>query len=271
MPCTNVFLNFLQYYKRHDPQTADEQEMMENLFDVLCSSLVVTVNRDRFLRGEGLQLMNLMLREKKISRNGSLKVLDHALQGPEGKDNCTKFVDILGLRTIFPLFMKTPLKNRKGIISAEEHEGNENSYTKEKYLPNKFITKKLLFFFAEHVMSIICNLLKNCKGQQRQRVLSKFTENDYEKVDRLMELHFKYLEKIEELEKNSKQEEEDEEEYYLRRVSGGLFILQLVDYVLLEVCTGCLPAVKQRVMTILAQRRGSLKTIRHIMRGTLLW
>lgn len=48
--------------------------MMENLFNVLCSSLMATVNRDRFLRGEGPQLMNLMLREKKMSRNGSLKV-----------------------------------------------------------------------------------------------------------------------------------------------------------------------------------------------------
>lgn len=43
--------------------------------------------------------------------------------------------------------------------------------------------------------------------------------------------------------------------------------MQLVDYVLLEACTGCPPAVKQRVTRILAQRRASLKTIRHIMRG----
>ena len=52
-----------------------------------------------------------------------LQVLDHAMNGPEGKDNCNKFVDILGLRTIFPLFMKTPKKNRKKIVTAEEHEG----------------------------------------------------------------------------------------------------------------------------------------------------
>lgn len=109
-------------------------------------------------------------------------------------------------------------------------------------------------------------MLRNCKGQQRQRLLSKFTENDYEKVDRLMELHFKYLEKVEEVEKEAR-EEEDEEESYLRRLDGGLFTLQLVDYVLLEACTGCPPAVKQRVTRILAQRRASLKTIRHIMRG----
>jgi len=62
-------------------------------------------------------------------------------------------------------------------------------------------------------------------------------------------------------------EDEDEEESYLRRLDGGLFILQLIDYVLLEACTGCPPAVKQRVTRILAQRRASLKTIRHIMRG----
>lgn len=52
----------LQVFKRHNPATAEEQEMMENLFDALCSCLMLAANRDRFLRGEGLQLMNLMLR-----------------------------------------------------------------------------------------------------------------------------------------------------------------------------------------------------------------
>ena len=35
---------------------------MENLFDCLCSLMLEVSNRERFLRGEGLQLMNLMLR-----------------------------------------------------------------------------------------------------------------------------------------------------------------------------------------------------------------
>lgn len=95
------------------------------------------------------------------------------MSGPHGKDNCNKFVDILGLRTIFPLFMKTPRKNRKKVLSTEEHE--------------------------EHVSSIIASMLRNCRGSQRQRLVSKFTESDHEKVDRLMELHFKYLEKVEAL------------------------------------------------------------------------
>jgi len=131
------------------------------------------------------------------------------MNGPDGRDNCSKFVDILGLRTIFPLFMKTPTKNRKKMLTAEEHEGIReyivSIYINIIKLINFVIYSKIInSTFAEHVISIIASMLKNCKGQQRQRLLSKFTENDYEKVDRLMELHFKYLEKVEEVEKNGK-------------------------------------------------------------------
>lgn len=245
----DVLLQQLAFYKRHDPSSAEESEMMENLFDCLCSSLMVSTNRDKFLRGEGLQLMNLMLREKKLSRNGSLKVLNHAMSGPDGRDNCNKFVDILGLRTIFPLFMKTPKKNRKRVLTTEEHE--------------------------EHVVSIIASMLRNCRGPQRQRLLSKFTENDHEKVDRLLELHFKYLDKVEEVdmliehqrkERGRENYEDDDDENYLKRLEGGLFTLQLIDYVILEVCTAGISSVKQRVTQILNLRGGSLKTIRHVMR-----
>lgn len=54
-----------------------------------------------------------------MSRNSAIKVLNHAMTGQEGADNCQKFVDILGLRTIFPLFMKTPSKGRAGPSPAE--------------------------------------------------------------------------------------------------------------------------------------------------------
>ena len=62
-----------------------------------------------------------------MSRTSALKVLDHAMMGQEGADNCHKFVDILGLRTIFPLFMKTPKKMRKAGLSDKEHEGTHAS------------------------------------------------------------------------------------------------------------------------------------------------
>lgn len=245
----DILLQQLAAYKRHDPSTAEEQEYMENMFNCLCSSLMSPENRDHFLQGEGLQLMNLMLREKKVSRNGSLRVLDYAMQGADGKDNCNKFVDILGLRTIFPLFMKTPKRNKKRLLSSEEHE--------------------------EHVASILMNLLRNCKGVQRQRLMSKFVEANMEKVDRLLELHLKYLEKVDQVdreiqesaEKNDDDEEEDEldDTNYIKRLSGGLFILQLVDYIILEVSTASEP-IKQRVIQILNMRNSSMKVIRNVMR-----
>ncbi|KAL3230318.1 hypothetical protein MRX96_023377 [Rhipicephalus microplus] len=248
----DTLLQQLSYFKRHDPSSSDEMEMMENLFGALCSSLMCSPNREHFLKGEGLQLMNLMLREKKMSRSGALKVLDFATCNVEGTDNCNKFVDILGLRTIFPLFMQTPRKYKKKGASPEEHE--------------------------EHVCSVISSMLKNCKATQRQRLLNKFTENDHEKVDRLMELHFKYLEKvhaidsiIEREKENPKlNEEEDqsdlEEKFYLRRLDAGLFTLQLVDYIMLDICSSGPPSIKQRVLQILNLRGGSIKTIRNVMR-----
>uniref|UniRef100_A0A182N491 Beta-catenin-like protein 1 N-terminal domain-containing protein n=1 Tax=Anopheles dirus TaxID=7168 RepID=A0A182N491_9DIPT len=241
----DVLLQQLAAYKRHDPSSAEEQEFMENLFNSLCSALMAKENREKFLKGEGLQLMNLMLREKKLSRNGSLKVLDHAMAGPDGRDNCNKFVDILGLRTIFPLFMKTPKRSKKRLLSTDEHE--------------------------EHIVSIIASMLRNCKGSQRQRLLSKFTENEFEKVERLMELHRKYLDKVEAMDREidqqmhaNEEEEQDDDMLYVKRLSGGLFTLQLVDYVILEIC--CTDVVKQRVLKILNLHNGSMKMIRNIMR-----
>lgn len=58
-------------------------------------------------------------REKKLSRNCAIKVLNHAMTGVDGVDNSQKFVDILGLRTIFPLFMKTPKSSKAGPASDE--------------------------------------------------------------------------------------------------------------------------------------------------------
>lgn len=119
----DILLQQLAVYKKHDPAEGEEEmEYMENIFNSLCSSLLARENRSNFLKGEGVQLMNLMLREKKLSRNGSLKVMDYACSGVDGKENCQKLVDILGLRTIFPLFMKTPKKNKKRLLSSEEYE-----------------------------------------------------------------------------------------------------------------------------------------------------
>lgn len=245
----DILLGQLAPFKRHDPSSAQETEMMENLFNALCSALLYNPNRAKFLKGEGLQLMNLMLREKKMSRGPALKVLSYAMNGPEGKDNCNKFVDILGLRTVFPLFMKTPKSCKKS--------GGEDRH-------------------IEHVVSIFGSLLRNCSSSQRQRVLLKFTEADFEKIDRLMELHFAFHDRIKIVDERIEAEkfrmrrrgddEDIEEDFYLQRLEGGLFTLQLIDYIVLEISSSNTPNIKSRILQLLSLHGGSVKSIRHVMR-----
>ncbi|KAB0350239.1 hypothetical protein FD754_015096 [Muntiacus muntjak] len=131
----------------------------------------------------------------------------------------------------------------------------------------------------KHVCSILASLLRNLRGQQRTRLLNKFTENDSEKVDRLMELHFKYLDAVQVADKKIEGEKHDmvrrgeiidndiEDEFYLRRLDAGLFVLQHICYIMAEICNANVPQIRQRVHQILNMRGSSIKIVRHIIKG----
>ena len=112
----------VQVYKRKDPAGADEVELLENVFDSLCSTLLEPDSRRRFLQAEGVELLNILIkcgtrpsprralappafltasepwlrerarargprsggREKKMARAGALKTLSYAMNGPDG-------------------------------------------------------------------------------------------------------------------------------------------------------------------------------------------
>jgi len=248
----DILLQALAHYKRRDPHSSEEIEYMENLFNCLCSSLLHSPNKDLFLKDEGLQLMILMLREKKLSRTSALKVLNFAMTGPDGADNCNKFVEILGLRSLFPLFMKVPKRNRKVGAGPESAE--------------------------EHTSSIIASLYRHTAGSNRSRVIQKFVENDHIKVDRLMELYFNYRTKVQEADLKIEKEKDELEEqgdvideamedtFYLRRLDAGLFTLQLLVCIMMEACCSGVLSIRNRVMQVLTQHGGSPKDIKEIMR-----
>lgn len=63
--------------------------------------------------------MILLLRKKRLSRAGALKVLNHAMSDKYGAPVCSRFVEQLGLKSLFPCFMKTPSKiHKKGYIEV---------------------------------------------------------------------------------------------------------------------------------------------------------
>ncbi len=98
-------------------------------------------------------------------------------------------------------------------------------------------------------------------------ICDRFTERDHEKIERVMELHFKYFDRVRAVEAKLAAEDIDEDGVYLKLLDAGLFTLQLVDYIVAEVCSGSAAgAVKQRVLQILAQRKGSVQDIREVLR-----
>ena len=210
----DALLSTLAPYRRHSPTDPEETEFMENTFDALCSALLLDANKPRFLESEGVELMVLILRSREAARLCALRVLDHALGGAHGAPQCERFVEALGLRSLFAVFMQADGRGRAAPGAAD----------------------------FEHVLGILASLLHNLGSESapRLRVLSKFVEQNFAKVDRLLELRETTVARLRVVEREVAQEraategaeEEEEELFYLRRLESGLFTLQLVDYIL---------------------------------------
>ncbi|KAE9550831.1 hypothetical protein FO519_005959 [Halicephalobus sp. NKZ332] len=217
----DFLLRALAGYKSHDPGSPDEVEHMENLFDALCASLLRKENRLVFLKDEGNELMYLMLKEKKAAREGALRVLSYVTAVPDGAENCNHFVEMLGLRVIFPLFMKTPSKTKGKDTTPLEHE--------------------------EHIIEA---LLFSCNPDNKLRVLRKFTENDCEKIDRGVELFLSYSDKLRRfmnrLRKQGNLDEMDEEGIHAERLNNGFYTLSKIALILAEIFLYGESACKER-------------------------
>ena len=59
----------------------------------------------------------------------------------------------------------------------------------------------------------------------------------------------------------------DETEVLLRRMDAGLFTLQLVDYIISELCVCGVTSLRARVQSILALRGDTVESIRRVMKG----
>lgn len=219
-----------QYYKKHDPVSEDEEEFMANVFNCICSAVQsCDMNRELFYKGEGLELMNLILKEKRQKdsktnvRLFAFKVLNHSLstENPDEllAQSSDKFVEILGLRVLMPVFQKP------------------SSILGQKKKKKKLST---LNEVEEHSVSIILTLLRFCKPENLARVLNKFVELNMVKTERLVEMYLKYSEEMIALDDELREQgidpenHPDKEELYVNRMRGGtLFTLQLICHIIL--------------------------------------
>ena len=249
-------------YRRRDPIDADETEFMENVFDALCSALGESKIKELFLASEGIDLMVLMMkcvstgtediskltmipREKLQSRSRSIKTLDYAMSGPAGSASCEAFIEALGLKTLFAAFMGKVNHHFRLLL---EHLKFNNKLVQSSKKPSSGAPPTSED--AGHVLGILSSLFTNIPSETpaRLRLLTKFVENNYEKADKLLEIrdsaHNRLTAVDAEIEKERKQlvadgdeiGAEEEDTWYLRRLDGGLFTLQTVDYILAWIC-----------------------------------
>jgi beta-catenin-like protein 1 len=238
-------LEILSAYRKKDPEKdSDEKEYAENLFDCLVCLMDEPKGKEKFVEAEGVELCLIMLREGKMSKPRSLRVLDHAMAGSAGRAACEQVVEAAGLRSIFGMFMK---KQEKEAV--------------------------------EHLLGIFSSLLRLLPGQSASRVrtLAKFVERDYEKIGNLMEVRQEYTGRMRSVEEaikveaqqlSAEERETKADEWLSRRLDAGLFSLQTVDVVLswLVAEDG---GARSRVKGLLQERDESLEDLKQSLKEQL--
>ncbi|PSN71646.1 DUF1716-domain-containing protein [Corynespora cassiicola Philippines] len=234
-----IFLSNLAPYRRSDPEKdGEEEEYMENLFNCLTSAVDEPAGKLKFLDAEGVELCMLMVRDGKTSKGRALKVLDHACgyaESPSPEDAatngtttkgkgkepvepptntaaavCDRVVESRGLKPLFSAFMKT-----------------------KKHDPE----------ITEHILGIFASLLRSLPGNSdsRFRLLAKFLEKDFEKINKLVGLRRDYAgrvaafdERLQQRKKGLSKEEQEELELenIPSRLDEGLYCLERIDAIL---------------------------------------
>jgi len=107
------------------------------------------------------------------------------MSGPSGSTACETFVDALGLKSLFTTFMGKSSKKSKG-------------------------TDAPAFEETSHTLSIVSSLFTNLSSESpaRIRLLAKFVENSYEKVDKLLEIRESAQRRLADTEADIEQEKE---------------------------------------------------------------
>lgn len=241
LDAADVMLQLIAPYRRRDPEKGgEEEEFMENLFEALTCIVDEVEGKSKFVEAEGTELCLIMLKEGKMSKIASLRLLDHAVGGPTGADVCTKVVEAGGLKNIFTLFMK------------------KNDYQT-----------------SEHLISIFNSLLRllPADSAERIRTLAKFVERDYEKTAKLVKLRQEYASRVasvdqairaEQSQLNAEEKEGMTDEWFSRRLDAGLFSLQTVDVVLAWLVAED-GGAGNKIRTLLAERDETLATIKQTL------
>lgn len=173
-----LILQTIAKYRKKQPESEDQVEYLENICTILASALAFSPkNVNKFLEGQGLELVLRCIREKVHSGGVVLQLLD-----VRNKASCEHLVVAGGLKTLFPIFMGKSIP--KPAPCSDAGQGLKRA------------RKEWLLRLEQNLIHIIYNwtrfLDQNSPDNALERLLVKFIENDFEKCDHLIELLLQY-------------------------------------------------------------------------------
>ena len=237
------FLQLLSPYRKRDPpKGTEEEEWLENVFDCLTCCVDDSEGKVKFLEAEGIELCLIMLQEGKMSKPRALRLLDHALGGPDGSACCEGTVEAAGLKMIF---------------------GN--------------LMKKIDNETTEHLLGILSSMLRSLPANEapRIRLLAKFVEKNYRAANRLIQIRREFAPRIfaidrsinaEKATSSSEELEERIDEWLSRRLDAGLYVLQTVDVILAWLVAED-EGSRTKIQGLLADRDEQLTDIKITLQG----
>lgn len=210
----DAVLRAIAPYKRRAPAGGDEEEHLQNLFDVLCCAVTGSqAGRIAFMAAEGVELMCIVARSKEAApaaRVAAFRALDFACA--RNGAACERLVDVRGLGTVFAAFMG----KGAAAVGKKGKKGDDGDALSD-----------------ERVVSLVASLATELDEADARldRLLSKFVESDYEKLDRLFELLDGYLERFQYAD-DALPANMDEAEREVELLDRGLFSARLVGCIL---------------------------------------
>jgi len=237
-------------YRSQGIRSPEEEEFVENVFDILCAVLMEDIAKVSFVENEGIELMILVLKGRTPSRTAALKCLDFATTGY--CDSCQRAITEGLLPSLFGIFMGK-IKLKKGTSNQGKKKESINRDEEE-----------------VRCVSIISNLLAWLKDDAlKVRVIAKFVEGEFEKCDRLMEIFSRFAFKVAEEERHiahlHDMEEGDQEEMLLARMDAGLFTLQQCALIIGELWYTGEYGLKNRLLLLLHQQGYTLGYLRALL------
>ncbi|KAI8331071.1 Catenin-beta-like protein [Choanephora cucurbitarum] len=244
-------------------------------------SILLQDNRDIRLKVGELDGIDILLRALSVYRRKDAEIEDESemvenyfnamcllLNEPENK---ARFLESEGIELMVLMLKEKTLARIRAVKALFPLLMGKNNRKLKKSHASAFHESE----DEEHITCIILSLLRSLKQSdvQRMRVLLKFTENDYEKVDRLIEMKEQYEQKDD----NVKQEltdlkqtldkedlEEFEAEEYIRRLDAGLFTLQRV-CLLIAALSEEEKGIREKAMMLLKRKAQDMSSVFRII------